>query len=38
MVPDLLEPTPEILELTDQKFNSLMELQKFLMTQQKIEG
>jgi len=37
-VPDLLEPTPEILELTDQKFNSLMELQKFLMTQQKIEG
>ena len=38
MVPDLLEPTPEILVLTDQKFNSLMELQKFLMTQQKIEG
>lgn len=38
MVPDLLEPTPEILELTDQIFNSLMELQKFLMTQQKIEG
>ena len=34
MIPDLLQPTPEILELTYQKLDSLLELKNFLTAQE----
>ena len=33
MIPDLLQPTPEILELTEQKLDSLLALKDFLESQ-----
>lgn len=33
MIPDLLQPTPEILELTEQKLDSLFDLKDFLESQ-----
>ena len=33
MIPDLLQPTPEILELTEQKLDSLLDLKNFLENQ-----
>ena len=33
MIPDLLQPTPEILELTEQKLDSLLDLKDFLESQ-----